>query len=305
MFFLKKIIKKIINKAKYFIYLYKLRKNFSNTSNLKNKKNKYPLSGYYNYDYNYNPKTSVIISNFNAEKTLIRSLKNLSEIRKEIEIIIVNDQGLLSSNLNKALTNSNDLIINSRDLGECLSYKNGANVSRSSDYLIFCQSDDLIPSDSSWYKDCIKEFKKDKELGLISLNGGGFYGKNFEPINFRKTKKFPIKEYCSWLKFGPFIIKRDIYFSIGGFKSLSLVGETANAVDRLLTLEVIKYGYKAMLFINKNTEKWKRREGRDDGLSVDDLRKLKNRNISFKKTEKLFLNTYEKDIKNIQKKFKV
>ena len=54
MFFLKKIIKKIINKAKYFIYLYKLRKNFSNTSNLKNKKNKYPLSGYYNYDNNYN-----------------------------------------------------------------------------------------------------------------------------------------------------------------------------------------------------------------------------------------------------------
>tara|TARA_B110000503_G_scaffold141165_1_gene233876 strand:+ start:1780 stop:2043 length:264 start_codon:yes stop_codon:yes gene_type:complete len=84
------------------------------------------------------------------------------------------------------------------------------------------------------------------------------------------------------------IIKRDIYFSIGGFKSLSLVGETADAVDRLLTLEVTKYGYKAMLFINKNTDKWKRREGRDDGLSVDDLRKLKNRNISFKKIEKLF-----------------
>ena len=59
-----------------------------------------------------------------------------------------------------------------------------------------------------------------------------------------------------------------------------------------------------MLFINKNTEKWKRREGRDDGLSVDDLRKLKNRNISCKKTEKLFLNTYGKDIKNIQKNLK-
>lgn len=264
------------------------------------KKNKYPLSGYINYDYNYKPKTSFIFCHFVAENTLLNSLKNLQKLRSEIEIIIVNDKGNLSLNLNKSLKNSNDIIINSKDLGEVTAYKNGANLSRSSDYLIFCQDDDLIPSDCSWYSDCLEEFKKDEKLGLIGLNGGGFYNKNFEAINLRRLKKLPIKDYCSWLKFGPFIIRRDVYFNIGGFKLFGLIGETSNAVDQYLTIKVNKFGYKAMLLINDNTEKIVRRANRDDGFLIKDIKKIKNRNLSFSDTQKKFLKFAKKDIENIQ-----
>lgn len=299
-----KVFLMIINKVKNLIFEYIKKKKLKNKHRLGFKKNKYPYSGYFNYDYNYKPKTTFIFSHFVAEKTLLNSLKNLQSLRSEIEIIIINDKGHLSTNLNKSLKNSNDLIINSKDLGEVTAYKNGANLSRSSDYLIFCQDDDLIPSDCGWYRDCLTEFKKDRKLGLIGLNGGGFYDKKFQAINLARIKKSPIKSYCSWLKFGPFVIRRDIYFSIGGFKSFGLIGETANGVDQYLAIKVNKFGYKAMLLINDNTAKIIRRFNRDDGLKVNDLRKIKNRNLSFFYTQKNFLKFAKKDIKKIQRNLK-
>jgi hypothetical protein len=296
----------VFNKIKSLFYKHSVKKNLLNKYSFTlKKKNKYPLSGFINYDYNYKPKTSFIFSHFVAEKTLLNSLRNLQSLRSEIEIIIINDKDSLSSNLNKSLKNSNDLIINTRDLGEVTAYKNGANVSRSSDYLIFCQDDDLIPLDFSWYQDCLEEFKKDKKLGLIGLNGGGFYNKSFQPINIGRIKKPPIKDYCSWLKFGPFIIRREVYFSIGGFKSFALIGETSNAVDQYLTIKVNKFGYKAMLLINDNTAKIRRRHNRDDGLLVKDLKKIKNRNLSFSDSQSRFLKFAKDDIKKIQTHSKI
>ena len=292
----------IFNKVKNLIFEYIKKKKIKNKHQFGFKKNKYPISGHFNYDYNYKPKTTFIFSHFVAEKTLLNSLKNLQSLRSEIEIIIINDKGYLSSNLNKSLKNSNDLIINSKDLGEVIAYKNGANLSRSSDYLIFCQDDDLIPYDSTWYHDCLIEFKKDRKLGLIGLNGGGFYDKKFQPINLARIEKPPIKSYCSWLKFGPFVIRRDIYFSVGGFKSFGSIGESSNGVDQYLAIKVNKFGYKAMLLINDNTVKIIRRFNRDDGLTVNDLKKIKNRNISFFYSQKNFLKLAKKDIKKIQRK---
>jgi hypothetical protein len=298
-----KFFYKVYKKIKNLFYNLKIKRNIlSNSDFTSSPKNIYPLSGIVNYDFNYKPKTSIIFCHFTSEKTLLNSLKNLKPLREQIEIIIMNDKGKLSSRLNKCLVNSNDLIINTKDLGEGIAYINGANISRSSDYLIFCQDDDLIPYDNKWYEDCLNEFQNDKMLGLIGLNGGGFY-EGDKQIDFSKINKSYMKRYCSWLKFGPFIIKRKLYFDIGGFELFGNVGESANAVDRHLTLKVIKHGYKAMLLVNDNTEKWKRRENRDDGLDKHDLKLLKNRNLSFSDSEIKFLKKHKKEISDIQKKF--
>ena len=94
----------VFNKIKSLFYKHSVKKNLLNKYSFSfKKKNKYPLSGFTNYDYNYKPKTSFIFSHFVAEKTLLNSLRNLQSLRSEIEIIIINDKGSLSSNLNKSL----------------------------------------------------------------------------------------------------------------------------------------------------------------------------------------------------------
>jgi hypothetical protein len=55
-----------------------------------------------------------------------------------------------------------------------------------------------------------------------------------------------------------------------------------------------------MLLINDNTAKIRRRTNRDDGLLVKDLKKIKNRNLSFSDTQRKFLKFAKKDIKKIQ-----
>ena len=268
------------------------------------KKNKYPQSGFFNYDYNYKPKTSFIFANFMAENTLLRSIKNLNSIRREIEIIIIHDRARLSQKLNNSLKNSNDLIVCSKDLGETQSYINGAKLSRASDYLIFCQSDDLVPANSAWYHDCLREFKKDKKLGLISLNGGGYFNKKFDEIDISRIKKKPIKELCTWLKFGPFVVRKDLYFKIGGFKHMSQIGEAGGYSDHYFSLEILKAGFKSILLINKNTDEWKRRDNRDDGFEKIDLQDKMLRSKSFVQNKKNFLKKAKKNILKIQKKFK-
>lgn len=268
------------------------------------KKNKYPLSGFFNYDYNYKPKTSFIFANFMAEKTLLRSIKNLNSIREDIEIIVMHDRVKLSPELNNSLKNSNDLIVCSKDLGETQSYINGAKLSRASDFLIFCQSDDLIPANSAWYNDCLREFKKDRKLGLISLNGGGYFNKKLDEIDYSRIKKKPIKELCIWLKFGPFVVRKDLYFKIGGFKHMSLIGETGGYTDHYFSLEILKAGFKSMLLINKNTDEWIRRNNRDDGFEKIDLVKKTLRSKSFIENKKNFLKKAKKDILKLQIKFK-
>ena len=304
-YYLSKLLSRIFNNIKKKKFKYETKKILQNkNSKFSKKKNKYPQSGFFNYDYNYKPKTSFIFANFMAEKTLLKSLKNLESLRKYIEIIIVHDRVKLSRELNDTLKNSNDLIVCSKDLGEIQSYINGAKLSRASDFLIFCQSDDLIPADPAWYNDCMREFKKDKKLGLISLNGGGYYDKQFKGIDYSRTKKKPIREYCIWLKYGPFVVRKDLYLKIGGFKHWSLIGETGGHTDQYFSLEILKEGFKSMLLINKNTEKWIRRHDRDDGFEKVDLVKNKLREKSFIKNEKNFLNAAKKDILKFQAKLK-
>lgn len=303
-----KIFNFLINRLKislrnFYIYIY----NKKNIGILKKKaQNDYPISGKFNFDFNYTPKTSVIINYFTSKKTLLKSINNLKKI-KDVEIIIINDSGKNLNKLSKFLPTSNDRMLISKDWGEAIGYRNASLLSRASDYIVFSQDDDLAPEDNNWYKDCIKEFKKDPKLGIIGLNGGGFFDeKDFSIIDYKKIKNFnyPIKKKCIWLKIGPLIIKKNVYAQIVGWRSFCKIGESAGYCDLDLTLQVLKAGYTAMLLINDNTLKWKRRFDRDDGLTKEDLKSNYFRNKSFEATEKIFLLKNKKFIKYIQKSIK-
>ena len=289
-------IKKIYSDFSLYVY------NQKNIRLKKKTKNYFPLSGKFNFDFNYKPRTSVIINYFTSKKTLLKSVSNLKNI-KDIEIIIINDSGKNLNELSKLLPTSNDRMLISKDWGEARGYRNGAFLSRATDYIIFSQDDDLVPEDCLWYKDCVREFKKDPKLGIIGLNGGGHFDeKDFSIIDYQKINViYPIKKKCIWLKLGPLVIKKDVYDKIIGWRSFCKIGEAAGFSDLDLTLQVLKAGYTAMLLINDNTTKWKRRFERDDGLTKKDLKLNYFRNKSFESTEKIFLLNNKKFIKFIQK----
>ena len=54
-------------------------------------KNKYPMNGKIEYNYNYNPKTSIIINYFTSVDTMIKTINNLRSLGNEVEIIVNND----------------------------------------------------------------------------------------------------------------------------------------------------------------------------------------------------------------------
>ena len=98
-------------------------------------------------------------------------------------------------------------------------------------------------------------------------------------INFQRHKlssKYD-KFYCSWLKIGPLIIKKNIYFEIGEWDLYSNIGESAHFIDPDLTIRIWKNGYKAVLFLNKNTLQWQRRYQRGDQLTKE---KIVKRNLN-------------------------
>jgi hypothetical protein len=269
----------------------------------KKAKNDFPISGKFNFDFTYKVRTSVIINYFTSKKTLLKSVSNLKNI-KDIEIIIINDSGKNLNELSKLLPTSNDRMLISKDWGEAIGYRNGALLARASDYIIFSQDDDLAPEDNLWYKDCLREFKKNPKLGIIGLNGGGYFDeKDFSIIDYQKMKNiiYPIKKKCIWLKTGPLVIKKDVYDKTIGWRSFCKIGEAAGFSDLDLTLQVLKAGYTAMLLNNDNTIKWKRRFERDDGLTKEDLKSNYFRNKSFESTKKIFLLKNKKFIKFIQK----
>lgn len=293
----------IKKKLKNFFFEFKLKKNNNFLKKKKEKKNRFPISGIYNFDFNYNPKISLIVNHFTSTTTLTKSIKNIENYDDDIEIIVINDKFYPNKKLVNSINNSNHIIINSWDHGEVYGYMRGANISRATDFLIFSQDDDLLPDTKGWIEACLNEFNKDEKLGLIGFNGGGIYGKNYECIDI--ARKVPhsenMREYCSWLKFGPFIIRKNLYKEINGFKPIGQISESSNAVDRLLTLEVILAGYKAMLLKNEETKKIIRRFERDDGLKKEDLVKLKFRNLSFKDTDEIFNRLYKEKIDMISK----
>jgi hypothetical protein len=238
-----------------------------------NSKNKYPLSGNLVYHYNERPKSTIIINHYTSLETLLKTIKNLRVLGDEVEIIVINDSKKKSDKISRSLSHSNDKLIVTQDLGEIRGYKNGANLSSSSDFLIFSQDDDLAPNNANWYNDCLKLFEEDPKLALIGLCGGGCFLTQEHEINFQRHKLFGKhdKFYCSWLKIGPLIIKKNIYYEIGEWDTYSSIGESAHFTDPDLTIRIWKNGYKAILFLNKNTLQWQRRFQRGDQLTKENI----------------------------------
>ncbi len=234
-------------------------------------KNKYPYSGVIEYDYNYDPKTTIIINYYTSVDTMIKTINNIRSIGNELEIIVNNDKnGNNSEKIMKALSHRNDRMVCCNDLAEKEGYHHGARLSNSSDFLIFTQDDDLAPPTNEWYLDCIKEFDNDPKLGMIGLLKGGF--------NYAQTDNVTLKDkfdkvYVSWLATGPLMIRKDLYFKIGGWsKEYGQIGESDGGSDADMATKVILNGFKSMLLRVPSVKEWKRRFKRGDGKSDKEIK---------------------------------
>merc|ERR1711871_985620 len=235
-------------------------------SEIKTPKNKYPMSGKIEYDYNYNPKTTIVINYFTSVDTMIKTIERLRTLGDEVEIIVNNDKyGQDTEKIMKSLTHRNDRMIIANDLAERRGYHHGAQISNASDYIIFCQDDDLAPDNNKWYLDCLKEFDNDSNLGMIGLLKGGW---NYsQPGNVTITDQFQ-KIYVSWLATGPLMIRKDLYFKIGAWSNeFSQIGEADGGADADIATKVLLYGYKSMLLRTPAVREWYRRFERGDGLT--------------------------------------
>ena len=111
------------------------------------------MSGIINYEFNYNPKISVIINYFTSLGTLKKTIDNLRFLGDQAEIIVINDRSQDFDEINSKLSHSNDRMIVTKDLGELRGYTYGAKLSNASDFLIFTQDDDLCPPNKNWLDD--------------------------------------------------------------------------------------------------------------------------------------------------------
>jgi len=230
-------------------------------------KNKYPMSGIIEYNYNYNPKTSIIINYFTSCKTMLKTINNLRTLGDDVEIIVNNDHsGLNTQEIMKTLTHRNDRMIISNDLMERRGYHHGAQISNASEFLIFTQDDDLAPDNNKWYIEALDEFKNDPNLGIIGfLKGGINYGSEQQIII---RDEYP-KIYLSWLATGPLMIRKKIYFEVGAWSDeYSQIGEADGGADADLSTKVLLAGYKVMLLRTKSSKEWIRRFDRCDGLTT-------------------------------------
>jgi hypothetical protein len=243
----------------------------------KNAKNKYPLSGKIEYEYNYKPKTTFIINYFTSIDTLIQTIKNIRCLGDEVEIIVINDRyGENTDIIMKFLNHRNDRMIISRDLGERRGYNHGALISNSSDYIIFCQDDDLAPLNNKWYLDCVNEFDNDKNLGMIGLLKGGINYSQKDNKTFNNEYK---KIYVSWLATGPLMIRKDVYNKVNGWSDeYSYIGEADGGADADLSTKVLLNNNKVMLLKTDSIKEWKRRYNRNDGITNENIKQIKKEN---------------------------
>lgn len=264
------------------------------------KTNNYPTNGEFVYGYKKKPSVSFIINHFVASKTLVETIKNLKRTKITNEIIVINDTGKNNNKISNNLNLSNDTVINTYNLGESNGYILGSKISRAKEFLVFIQDDDLAPENDNWLKDCLNLFNKEKKVGLIGLNGGGIRGYSKNSIVDFSRGNFFGKFYCSWLKCGPLVIKKDVYEKIGGWEMLANVGESDHFSDQNLTFKVWKNGFKSCLLLTKNTKMWKRRFNRDDGLNKEKLIKNKNRQFLWFKNRKKFLSINKKELYKLE-----
>lgn len=243
-------------------------------------KNKYPMSGKIEYDYNYKPKTTIVINYFTSVDTMLKTINNLRCLGDEVEFVVANDRhGENTEQIMKTLTHRNDRMIISHDLDEQFGYNHGAQISNASDYLIFFQDDDLAPENNQWYLDCLKEFDKDPELGVIGLLKGGYnYGSKipgFKRMGFMDEYE---KLYVSWLAFGPIMVRKDLYFKVGGFSpEFGQIGECSGVTDADFTTKIFLEGYKAMLLRTPSVRQWIRRfERGNNGLVGSSVQEFGN-----------------------------
>lgn len=162
---------------------------------------------------------SVIIPNYNREKTLVNTILSvINQTYRNIEIIIVDD---------KSTDNSRNIIKNLAKKYNNIKYyfsneNKGANYSRNKgaelangEYLAFLDSDDrFLPTKIEKQVEVLKQFK-DKDIGIVFTNIL-INNKAVAPISENKIIK--LEDIVFRNKLGGFstvLIRKDIFFEIG------------------------------------------------------------------------------------------
>lgn len=273
-------------------------------------KNKYPMSGKIEYNYNYSPKTTIVINYFTSLKTLLKTIDNFRSLGDEVEIVVINDRfGENTKHIMKHLTHRNDRMVVSRDLAERRGYHHGALLSNASDFIIFTQDDDLAPDNNQWYLDCLKEFNNDPTLGIIGMLKGGV---NYAQKHSQTFTDQYDKIYVSWLATGPLMVRKDVYFKVNGWsEEYSKVGEPDGGADADITTKILLAGYKTLLLRTPAVKQWLRRHNRDDGVTNENIKQIKKEtawgNNSIKRitlNNEIYYNKYKKQWEDILKLIK-
>lgn len=170
------------------------------------------------------PKVSVIMTVFNAQKYLTRSIESiLSQTYKDFELIIVDDgSGDKSLDIAKsyALKDERIKILSRANMGVADSFNDALQVSKG-EYITRCDSDDLLPQGAfSWQIDFLNSHDSFHAVcGQFAVIGsrGGY----MQELDFKNTSEDITDELKSGLTrthYNTFMVRRGCFSKVGGFR---------------------------------------------------------------------------------------
>lgn len=172
------------------------------------------------------PRFSVIIPAFNAENTLLRAVESvLNQVFSDYEVIIVNDGSTdgTATVIEKLVLDSRVKAVNQQNAGVSAARNLGASKAKG-DCLLFLDSDDELTADS--LSNFFEHIKLNPKADLFSAG-------NKRVSSVKSSITIPEKgRYFSRLS-GSFLIRKDLFFKIGGYDEQFKFSENTELVHRL------------------------------------------------------------------------
>lgn len=182
-----------------------------------------------------NPMVSIIIPMFNAADTIDSCITHLMDLRypkERLEIIVVNNG---STDDSASITEDYPVKVISKIGGTIASVRNyGASFAKGEVY-------GFIDSDCAVFKDWLVSALRQLEKPEVAATGAGYVA----PENYSWVEKAWLYESehkpfeTDFIPSGNFIVKADVFNSIGGFND-----ELTTCEDAEIGLRINKYGYK-------------------------------------------------------------
>lgn len=198
------------------------------------------------------PSVSVVIPCYNAERTILRTLKALdAQTVKGFEVILADDgskDGTVKAAKSFKPKNFKLVVIAENHAGPAAQRNRGAEKARG-EILLFTDSD-CVP-DKGWVEEMVKPFSDENIVGVSgtyrTLNSDKLIAR-FEGCEIAKRhEKFAKQKYIDFIGSFSAGYRKDIFKKFGGFSSDF---KRADAEDPELSFKIAKAGYR-MVFSSK------------------------------------------------------